>query len=277
MPVNMDTFPMKLLRQSRELAWDPLELDYSRERGDWDALNEAERNLLVKMTLGFLLGERGVTHDLAPLQMALRPERGRMEEEMYLTMQLMEEARHVEFFQLWMNQALPGVIGTDIPFPNARGNVFNEVLPKVMGALTKDRSPRAQLRATTLYHQIVEGVLAELGYQVFYQAFEKRGIMPALTRGVHLIQRDEVRHIAFGTYLAQRILIENPELEKEFDGFMDEFRVHGETFVDSIFIDHPDGRAPFGLEEKPMRELVMQFFESRIHQVKRGQLVALGI
>src|SRR6202008_2517509 len=36
------------------------------------------------------------------------------------------------------------------------------------------------------------------------------GKLPALREGLKLIQRDERRHIAYGTYLARRTIAENP-------------------------------------------------------------------
>ena len=117
--------------------------------------------MVLRLTVGFLVGERGVTHDLAPLQQALRRERGRMEEEMYLTAQLFEEARHVEFFQRWFDATLPGTLGTDVPYPNLEGDLFSVRLPAVMRALNDDPSPEAQIRALVTYHLYIEGVGAD--------------------------------------------------------------------------------------------------------------------
>lgn len=273
MPINMDAFPLRVFRQSRELMWDPTEIDYSQDKKDWEKLGESERDLLIRMSLGFLIGERGVTHDLAPLQIALRREKGRMEEEMYITTQLFEEAKHVEFFQLWMNEVLPGVIGRDIPFPPVYGTLFAFDLPSVLGAVIEDKSPRAQLRATTLYHQVVEGMLGEAGYHIFYDAFEGAGLMPGLVKGVHHVQRDEVRHIAFGTYLAQRIIHEHPELERDFEQAMEEFSPHGFEFPTQIFKDYPKDKVPFGLDPDRYHKLMRQLYESRLANVKKGQLV----
>ncbi len=273
MPVQMDVFPMKLFRQSRELMWDPVEFDFKKDKADWSRLSAIEQDFMIRMVLGFLVGERGVTHDLAPMQQALRRERHRMEEEMYLTMQLMEEAKHVEFFQMWMDDVLPGVIGKDIPFPPVYGNIFSELLPKTLSALLTDRSPKAQLKATLLYHQIVEGVLGETGYQIFYSALEKRELMPALIHGVKCVQRDEVRHIAFGTYLAQRILKENPDLEPFFEEEMERLRPTGESIAVQIFQGFESGNAPFGLDKAEIAKINRQLHESRVNNVRKRQLI----
>src|SRR5690606_4830227 len=135
--------------------------------------------------IGFLVGERAVAHDLAPLQQALRREKGRMEEEMFLTQQQYEESNHVEFFQNWMDKVLPGVPGRDMPYPPARpeavqGQVIAVELPRAMQALREDFSPATQMRAAVTYHIVVEGVLAEFGYQFFYRSLKKRNVLPGL-------------------------------------------------------------------------------------------------
>jgi ribonucleoside-diphosphate reductase beta chain len=167
-----------------------------------------------------------------------------------------------------MDAVLPGVPGRDIPFPTMYGTLFAVELPQVMGALRRDPSPRAQLRAVALYHQVVEGVLAEIGYAMFYDAFDANGLMPGLVRGIRHIQRDEVRHIAFGTHLCRRILNERPELEAEFDAAMEEFRPHGEFFPQQIFKDYPPDRIPFDLKREKYIRLADQYFQSRRQHAK---------
>ncbi|MDQ7864003.1 hypothetical protein RCO48_31735 [Peribacillus frigoritolerans] len=51
----------------------------------------------------FRAGEEAVTLDLLPLIMAIANE-GRIEEEMYLTTFLFEEAKHMEFFRYTLDQ-----------------------------------------------------------------------------------------------------------------------------------------------------------------------------
>ena len=54
--------------------------------------------------------------------------------------------------------------------------------------------------------------MAIAGYQRWDQTFRRLGKLPGLEAGLKLTQRDERRHIAYGTYLGRRILAENPEL-----------------------------------------------------------------
>jgi ribonucleoside-diphosphate reductase beta chain len=81
-----------------------------------------------------------------------------------------------------------------------------------MRRLDTDQSPQAILDASIIYNQLVEGVLAIAGYQRWDEVFRTIGKLPGLEAGLKLTQRDERRHIAYGTYLARRVLAENPEL-----------------------------------------------------------------
>lgn len=224
MGLNMDTFPLKELRRGRELQWNPHSIDMTQDAKDWLVMKPEEQDLVLGQVFGFLIGERAVAHDLAPLQTALRIEKGHMDEEMYITQQLYEESTHVEFFQRWLDETLPGTLGVEVPFPSGTPSpMLNVHLPEAMTALYEDRSPEAQMRATVAYHQIVEGVFAEFGYEIFYSAMDPDGILPGLRQGVRNIQKDESRHIAFGTYLAQRIIRDHPQTQAIFEEEMDRY------------------------------------------------------
>ena len=73
-----------------------------------------------------------------------------------------------------------------------------------MRRLDTDQSPQAILDASLVYNQLVEGVMAIAGYMRWEQTFRKLGKLPGLEAGLKLTQRDERRHIAYGTYLGRR-------------------------------------------------------------------------
>ncbi len=128
MPFDNKSLPIRLFTASHERTWNPADIDFSQERSDWMSFSDDERTLLIRLISGFRVGERGVTHELAPLQFRFR-QQGRLEEEIYVTAQLYEEARHVQFFETWLIEALPGRFGVDIPYPNLQGDMFATRLP----------------------------------------------------------------------------------------------------------------------------------------------------
>ena len=94
----------------------------------------------------------------------------------------------------------------------SRPGLFDGVLTRVMRRLDSDQSPEAILDATLVYNQLVEGVAAINGYRRWDETFQRLGKLPGLQAGLKLTQRDERRHIAYGTYLGRQILAEHPEL-----------------------------------------------------------------
>lgn len=274
MPLDFDSLPLKEIRKGRELRWDPHSFDFTQDAKDWMTFSDLERELVLSQVFGFLVGERAVTHDLGPLQQALRFERGHMEEEMYITQQLFEETTHVEFFQRWMNEVLPGELGKEVDYPRGeRSRVLGKILPETMSALYEDRSPEAQMRAVVVYHQLVEGVLAELGYQIFYDCLEARGLLPGLLKGVRHIQIDESRHIAFGTYLAQRLIRDHPELKELFTAEMQ--RLYEPALQDAkALFEFYEEPMPFGLDRDKLIKLARDLHRRRISAVLTGGLVA---
>jgi ribonucleoside-diphosphate reductase beta chain len=138
---------------------------------------------------------------------------------MYLSMFAMEEAKHTEMFRRWFDAvgldpaSLDDLVrAQQDALGEGRTGIFDGPLTRVMRRLDTDRSPRAILDASIMYNQLVEGVLAIAGYQRWEQTFRRLGKLAGLEAGLKLTQRDERRHIAYGTYLARRLLAENPEL-----------------------------------------------------------------
>lgn len=273
MPLDFESQPLRELRKGRELQWDPHAIELKRDRADWTALDTIEQGVLLGQVLGFFHGERAVAHDLAPLQQALRRERGRMHEEMYLTQQMYEESTHLEFFQRWMFEVLPGRIGESVARPpGGQTPIISEDMPRLLGALLTDGSPRAQMRATVCYHQIVEGVLAEVGYQAFYDCLDPKGIFPGLRTGLRNIQKDESRHIAFGTYLARRLVRENPELREAFVEDMEYFRQPCLDAAAALY-GHYEAPYPFGLDPESTVAFTATLFRRRMDSVLSATMV----
>jgi ribonucleoside-diphosphate reductase beta chain len=159
-----------------------------------------------------------VTLDIVPL-LRYMSDLGRLEDTMYLSMFAMEEAKHTDLFRRWFDAvgADPASLDDLVRAQQAalgqgRRGLFDGALTRVMRRLDTDRSPRAVLDATLIYNQLVEGVAAIAGYRRWELTFRRLGKLPGLEAGIKLTQRDERRHIAYGTYLARRIIAENPDL-----------------------------------------------------------------
>ena len=239
-------------RRTSALGTAPYSIDFSQERSDWLALTDDERRLLLRLVSGFRLGERGVAHELAPLQIRFR-RIGWIEEEVFVAAQLYEEARHVQFFERWLVEALPGRFGVEIPYPDLRGDMFSVRLPQAMRRLLEDDGPESLLQAVMLYHFYVEGVAAEAGYTIYNEIFEGARRFPALERGIRLIQRDEARHIAFGVHVLRRLIAEHHHLGDLFESQVLALRRLAVDDPDEILRGFQSGSTPFGLDHAGYR------------------------
>ncbi|MFE8703104.1 R2-like ligand-binding oxidase [Cytobacillus sp. FJAT-54145] len=207
----VESLPFKLYQKAKKFGvWNPADIDFSQDVEDWKKLQPEQREDILRLISQFQAGEEAVTLDLLPLIMAIAKE-GRLEEEMYLTTFLFEEAKHTEFFRLLLN-ALGETGDLSVYHTETYKTIFYDILPAAMDRLMDDQSPEAIAEASTVYNMFVEGVLAETGYFSFYEALEKQGIMPGLLKGIGLLKRDESRHIGYGTFLLQRLICEHPHL-----------------------------------------------------------------
>jgi ribonucleoside-diphosphate reductase beta chain len=202
--LDFDYLPMRLFVQGQQKFWRPMDIDFSRDAEDWEALSEPEREASRYLLASFIAGEEAVTEDIQPFMRAMSAE-GRLEDEMYLTQFAFEEAKHVEVFR----RALDAVGITEDLHPYIDDNpgyrrIFHEELPEALDVLSTDPSPRAQLRASITYNHIVEGMLALTGYHAFTMVITARGIMPGVQELVRRIGDDERRHMAWGTFTCRR-------------------------------------------------------------------------
>ncbi|NRD79355.1 R2-like ligand-binding oxidase [Bacillus sp. BRMEA1] len=206
-----DSFPYRLYQKAKRVGtWNPADIDLSQDQKDWKNMGQEQQEDILRLISQFQAGEEAVTLDLLPLIMAIAKE-GRLEEEMFLTTFLYEEAKHTEFFRLVLNAI--GERGDLSHFhTETYKKVFYEILPTTMARLETDQSPEAIAEASVVYNMFVEGVLAETGYYSFYAALETAGIMPGLLEGIGNLKRDESRHIGYGTFLLQRLICEHPNL-----------------------------------------------------------------
>ncbi|MDR4946902.1 R2-like ligand-binding oxidase [Neobacillus cucumis] len=206
-----DSFPYRLYQKAKRIGtWNPANIDFTQDQKDWSAMTNEQREDILRLISQFQAGEEAVTLDLLPLIMAIAKE-GRLEEEMFLTTFLFEEAKHTEFFRLVLNAM--GEKGDLSHFHTATyQKIFYEILPDTMARLVTDQSPEAIAEASVVYNMFVEGVLAETGYFSFYNALETAGIMPGLLEGIGHLKKDESRHIGYGTFLLQRLICEHPHL-----------------------------------------------------------------
>lgn len=249
--LNWSSLPLKLFAGGNAKFWNPADIDFSRDREDWEKLSDAERDYVIRLCAQFIAGEEAVTEDIQPFMAAMRAE-GRLGDEMYLTQFAFEEAKHVQVFRLWLDAVgvTADLHGYLDPLPTYR-EIFYDELPDCLNALTGDPSPAAQVRASVTYNHIVEGMLALTGYYAWNKICVERKILPGMQELVRRIGDDERRHMAWGTFTCRRHVAADDANWTVFENRMNELipmalRLTAEGF--EFYGDHP----PFGLQSDEM-------------------------
>ncbi len=295
--------PMRLYEKAKRLGiWNPSEIELTRDRRDWAALSAVEQDLILRLLAMFVAGEEAVTLDLLPLIQVIARE-GRLEEEMFLTSFLYEEAKHTDFFRRFIDEILPSPVGGRVgggiqhaenatqppPYrdqgPRERSDlskyhtdnyraIFYDALPAALSALTADSAPAAQIRAAVTYNMIVEGVLAETGYHAFYTMLERNDIMPGLRKGIGLLKQDESRHIAYGIYLLSRLVAENPDEWDTLETHMNALLPAAIGVIGDAFAAYEV--VPFGLVEEDFINYAMDQFSARFARLEKARGVSMA-
>ncbi len=279
--LNRNLPPMRLYERAKKLGiWNPSDIDFSKDQLDWSELTVAEKDLIWRLLAMFVSGEEAVTLDLLPLMSVIAAE-GRVEEALYLTTFLFEEAKHTDFFRRFLDE-----VAVFSPIEKAEGGqtleryhtenyrqIFYHALPGALLALKDDPSPTAQIRASVTYNMVVEGVLAETGYQAFFTALQRRDLLPGLRYGITLLKQDESRHIAYGIYLLSRLIVEHPDLWDALQNQMNALLPFAVGVIGDAFAAYEV--VPFGLVEDDFIEYAMTQFSKRAERLEKARSASL--
>ena len=272
--LRRDLLPMRLFEKAKRFGiWNPSELDFRKDIQDWGSFDETEKDVILRLTAMFQAGEEAVTLDLLPLIQVIAEE-GRLEEEMYLTTFLWEEAKHTDFFRRFLDEVAghTGDLGQYVSDNYA--SIVYHALPEAMGRLRTDPSPEAQVRASVTYNLIVEGVLAETGYQAYFTALESNDLLPGVRQGVLKLKQDESRHIAYGIYLLSRLVAEDDTLWEVLEETMNTLLPPALAVIGDVFANYDP--APFGLVEEDFIDYALGQYQKRIERLERARTMSLA-
>jgi ribonucleoside-diphosphate reductase beta chain len=77
--------------------------------------------------------------------------------------------------------------------------LFDDMLASRVDRLaTEPEDLETLVEAVTLYHMVIEGMLALTGQHIILAYNEEQGTLPGFCEGFNLVARDEHRHVAFG-------------------------------------------------------------------------------
>ncbi len=196
--------PQELYELWERQNWQSHAIDFTRDRSDWQQMDEDLRRRLAWNLSSFFIGEERVTTQFSGLVMAYESQG----EEAFLTTQQVDEARHAQHFNRFYEQVL-GIDGTfEDRMDEARKDLNPAFIEMFDGVLVEwgqrlienPRDVEAKVDFVTLYHMIIEGTLALTGQWFLTDYMERKDILPGWVEGFKLISRDEHRHVAYGTW-----------------------------------------------------------------------------
>lgn len=183
--------------------WKAHEIDFSVDKQHW-LTTPTEGQLDTMWSLSsFYIGEERVAADLAPFVLAAPTG----EIEIFLTTQLVDEARHAAFFDRFMAEVMalePDDIRGRLAQMEQRmlpawRTVFDEQLHGIsQRLLAQPDDLDLFVEGIVTYHVVIEGVLAMTGQHQILKYLGAHDIYPGFQRGFSLVEQDEHRHIAFG-------------------------------------------------------------------------------
>src|SRR5215203_316692 len=194
----------KLYELWERQQWATQDLDFSRDREDWhERFDDEERFQRMYGLSAFFIGEQRVASELGPMMRAAPDEDMRL----FLCTQIADEARHVAFFDRFYSEV--GVLESDnladrleenVQYINKEfGVLFDELLhSRVDRRAAEPEDLETLVEAVTIYHMVIEGMLALTGQHFITDYNERMGTLPGFVEGFTKVARDEHRHVAFG-------------------------------------------------------------------------------
>ena len=196
--------------------WATQDLDFTQDRIDWhERIPDEERFQRMYGLSAFFIGEQRVAAELGPMMRAAPEEEMRL----FLCTQIADEARHMAFFDRFYSDV--GVLESDTleerleetgaHLNSEFGVLFDEMLRSRVDRLASEPEDLETLvEAVTIYHMVVEGMLALTGQHFIMDYNERMGTLPAFVQGFTLVARDEHRHVAFGARFLRDMAREHP-------------------------------------------------------------------
>jgi ribonucleoside-diphosphate reductase beta chain len=258
----------ELYRLWERQQWSVYELDFSQDRIDWhERIPPDERFQRMYGLSSFFIGEQRVEAELGPMMRAMPDEDMRI----FLSTQIADEARHLVFFNRFYEEV--GVLEADslagrLEETSAHLNpkfheLFDEMLKSRVDRLAAEPEDLETLvEAITLYHMVIEGMLALTGQHFIIEFNENAGTLPGFVEGFNKVARDEHRHVAFGA----RFLREMAQRDDKYREAIVRTLAESAPAADGVLTPpwYEEGMELFGYTLSETREFAMKALERRL-------------
>ena len=113
--------PQQLYLDWERAHWAAQDIDLAADRGDWEGLEDGERGLLSYALSSLMVAEERISTQFCGLVLAQDDE----EEGSYLSTQLVDEVRHMQFYALYQDEVIadPAAIAVHVARATPRYNL----------------------------------------------------------------------------------------------------------------------------------------------------------
>jgi ribonucleoside-diphosphate reductase beta chain len=251
--------------------WSTQELDFTQDRIDWhERFDDEERFQRMYGLSAFFVGEQRVAAELGPIMRAAPEEPMRI----FLCTQIADEARHVAFFDRFYSEvgvlrssALEERLAETSEHLNPEfGTLFDEMLRGRVDRLAAEPEDLETLvEAVTLYHMVIEGMLALTGQHFIMDYNERMGTLPGFVRGFTLVARDEHRHVAFGARFLRDMAQQDPRYSEAIQRTLAEVAPVADGVLRPKWFEGSDDEPMlFGVSVAETRAFAMKALERRM-------------
>ncbi len=208
--------PQQLYLDWEHAHWAAQDVDLSHDPADWAGLEDGERELLHFVLSSLIVAEERISTQFCGLVLAQNDE----EEGSYLSTQLVDEVRHMQFYARFQGEVIadPAAIADHVararevlsePFRK----VFDEALVDAHARLVADpRNREAKVDFVTIYHMVLEGTLGIVTSHFLLDLLRRRELLPGFVDGYSRVADDEQRHIAYGTWFLREAVGADPAM-----------------------------------------------------------------
>jgi ribonucleoside-diphosphate reductase beta chain len=249
--------------------WATQDLDFSQDRIDWEGFDEEEKFQRMYGLASFFVGEQKVTDELGPIMRACPTEAQRI----FLSTQIADEARHVRFFDRFYAEVgvfeagdLKARLEENQQHLNDNfGVLFDEMLKGRVDRLAANPDDgECLVECVTLYHMVIEGMLALTGQHFIIDYNEKEGVLPGFVEGFNKVARDEHRHVAFGARFLREKAQEDPRYEAAIRRMLQESLPVADAVLSPPWVEDPNDWELFGVSAQQTREFAVTALTRRL-------------
>jgi len=145
------------------------------------------------------------------------------------------------------------------------GELFDDLLKVRVDRLAAEPEDTVQLvEAITLYHMIIEGVLALTGQHFIIEYNEEQDTLPGFVEGFRNVARDEHRHIAFGVRFLTDMAREDQRYAKAIQDMMAEALPIADKVLDPPWAEDEGDWEMFGVSKEETHAFAAQCLTRRL-------------